>query len=139
MRRVLVPGGRVALNVWARIEGNPGFAALVEALERHVGVEAANNRRAPFALADRAQIKALLTAAGFRDIWLDTRIELARFSAPEEFVAAQLAGTPLSTLGAPSAETQQAIVDDVRAALRAHLSENGVTLPMEVHLALAYT
>ncbi len=39
MRRVLMPGGRLALCVWSRIEGSPGMAALAEALERHVGAE----------------------------------------------------------------------------------------------------
>src|SRR5829696_3510380 len=48
MRRVLAPGGRLGLCVWSRIEGSPGMAALTEALERHVGVEAAANRRASF-------------------------------------------------------------------------------------------
>src|SRR5918996_1361185 len=50
MRRLLAPEGRLALCVWSQIEGSPGMAALAEALGRHVGAEAAANRRAPFAL-----------------------------------------------------------------------------------------
>ena len=38
MRRVLVRGGWLALSVWGRIKGSPGFAALAEALERHVAL-----------------------------------------------------------------------------------------------------
>ncbi len=48
MRRVLRNGGRLAASVWSQIECSPGMAALVTALERHVGMEAANNRRVPF-------------------------------------------------------------------------------------------
>src|SRR5215218_1556352 len=37
MRRVLVPGGRVALAVWRPIEHSPGFAVFADALDRHIG------------------------------------------------------------------------------------------------------
>ena len=37
MRRVLGADGRLALMVWRGISESPGFAALAEALERHVG------------------------------------------------------------------------------------------------------
>jgi len=47
--RVLVPGGRLALNVWRSIRDNPGAAAMAEALEHHVSPEAAAARRLPSA------------------------------------------------------------------------------------------
>ena len=138
MRRVLVSGGRLALSVWSRIEGSPGMAALVEALERHVGTEAANNRRAPFALADATQVGELLEIAGFRNVHLQTLVETARFPSPEGLVAAQLAATPLSTLGVLTEETQQTIAREMRAALRPYLSKNSLAVPMEAHVALAH-
>lgn len=137
LHRVLRSGGRLALSVWSRIEANPGFLALVEALERRVGTEAANNRRAPFALADAAQVGGLLAEAGFRDVHVATRVELAGFSSPEELVAAQLGATPLSTFGTLSDETQQTIARDVRGALRAYLGEDRLAVPMEAHIACA--
>lgn len=137
MHRVLRADGRLALAIWSRIEANPGFMALVEALERHVGMEAANNRRAPFALADVSQVGGLLADAGFRDVHVATRAELARFPSPEDLVAAQLGATPLSTLGALTDETQQAIARDVRAALRAYLGDDDLVVPMEAHIACA--
>jgi len=36
-RRVLTPGGRLALAVWRSIDHHPVFAAFVRALERHAG------------------------------------------------------------------------------------------------------
>jgi ubiquinone/menaquinone biosynthesis C-methylase UbiE len=48
MRRVLVPGGRLALVVLRAVEETPGYAALSQALGRHVGPEAA--ALPPFAL-----------------------------------------------------------------------------------------
>ena len=120
MRRILKPGRRLALSVWSRIEGNPGMAALVEALERHISGAAAANRRAPFALGDATQLRVLLTEAGFRDIEVRTMVESARFPSPEALVASQLAATPLSTLGDLTEEAHQAVARDVRAALQAY-------------------
>ena len=137
MRRVLTPEGRLALCVWSRIEGSPGMAALAEALQRHVGAEAAANRRAPFALGDPVQLRTLLEDAGFRDVDLRTTVETAHFPSPEALVAYQLGATPLSTLGAVTKEAQQAVVRDVRAALQPYLRGDQLAIPMEAHLALA--
>jgi hypothetical protein len=41
MKRVLFPGGRVALNVSRELDYNPYIRALADALERYVGPEAA--------------------------------------------------------------------------------------------------
>jgi SAM-dependent methyltransferase len=138
MHRVLAPDGRLAVSVWGAIAGSPGMAALVEALARHVGSDAANNRRAPFALADATNVLDLLNAAGFHDVHMRTLVKTARFSSPEELIAAQLAATPLSTLGVLSEETHRAIARDVRAALRDYLHEDGLAVPMEAHVAVAH-
>jgi ubiquinone/menaquinone biosynthesis C-methylase UbiE len=137
MRRLLVPGGRLALCVWSRIEGSPGMAALAEALERHVGAEAGTNRRAPFAVGDPAQLRALVEEAGFRDVDVRTVVETARFPSPEALVAYQLGATPLSTLGAVTEEAQQAVARDVRAALQPYLHGGRLAVPMEAHFTLA--
>jgi SAM-dependent methyltransferase len=139
MRRVLAPGGRLAVSVWGRIEGSPGMAALVDALEEHVGTAAADNRRLPFALGDAAELHHLLAAAGFRDMRVLTLTETARFPSPEALVAAQLAATPLSTLGALTEEARRAVARHVRLTLRDFLRGGGLAVPMEAHLALART
>ena len=137
MHRVLAPGGRLAASVWSRIEGSPGMAALVAALERHAGIEAADNRRAPFALGDADELRGLLAGAGFRDVQVRTLVEAARFTSPEALVEAQLAATPLSILGTLTDEARQAIARDVRAALRPYLNDGDVAVPMEAHVVLA--
>jgi ubiquinone/menaquinone biosynthesis C-methylase UbiE len=137
MRRVLVPGGRLALCVWSQIEGSPGMAALAKALGRHVGAEAAANRRAPFALGDAVHLRALVEDAGFRDVDVRTMVETARFPSPEALVAYQLGATPLSTIGAVTEVAEQAVAEDVRAALQRYLHGGKLAVPMEVHFALA--
>jgi ubiquinone/menaquinone biosynthesis C-methylase UbiE len=137
MRRVLRPAGRLAASVWGRIERSPGMAALVEALERHVGVAAANNRRAPFALGDADELGGLVEAAGFRDVAVRPVVISARFPSPEKLVEYQLAATPLSTIGGMTDLARAAIIQDVRAALLAYVDDDGLTFPMEVHLVVA--
>jgi SAM-dependent methyltransferase len=137
MHRVLTGGGRLTVSVWSRIEGSPGMAALVRALERHVGHEAANNRRAPFALGDADRLLALVSGGGFRDIQIRTLTETARFPSPEGLVEYQLAATPLSTLGALTDESRHAIAQDVRATLGAYLEDDDLVVPMEAHVVLA--
>ena len=127
----------MALAVWSRIEGSPGMDALVKALERHVGDEAAANRRAPFALGDASQLRDLVEEAGVRDIELSTMVETAHFPSPEALVAYQLAATPLSTLGTMTEEAYQAVTRDVREALRAYLQDGALVVPMEAHVVVA--
>jgi SAM-dependent methyltransferase len=138
MRRVLRPGGRLAASVWASLEQNPGFVALVGALERHVGDAAANNRRAPFALGDAGEVDRLVRAAGFRDVSLTTLSGVARFPSTASFVEAQLAASPLSTLGVITDETVGAVVHEVSTALQPYTGDDGCTFPMAVHLLTAH-
>ncbi|MCC6790317.1 MAG: class I SAM-dependent methyltransferase [Thermomicrobiales bacterium] len=137
MRRVLVPGGRLAILVWSRIEENPGMAALVAALERHVGPEAARNRRAPFALGDSTEVRRLIGDAGFDDLRIETLIEAAGFPSPESIFRYQLASTPLTTIGELSAEICRAIEAEMRSALAGWFAGETFALPMSAHLALA--
>jgi SAM-dependent methyltransferase len=137
MHRVLASDGRLALCVWSRIEANPGMVALVQALERHVGPEAANNRRAPFALSDASALHDLIVDAGFRDAHVNTLVEMTRFASPEALVDAQLAATPLSTLGSLDDATRHAIARDVRLALEAYVHGDRFAVPMEVHAVTA--
>jgi ubiquinone/menaquinone biosynthesis C-methylase UbiE len=134
MRRILVDGGRIAMNVWSSIEGSPGMAALVAALERHVSQQAADNRRAPFALSDAGEVRDLLERAGFAEITVRTLTEITRFPSPEALVEVQLAATPLSALGVIGDDVRQEIAHDVRAALRPYMRNGVLAAPMEAHV-----
>jgi hypothetical protein len=61
----------------------------------------------------------------------------ARFTSPEALVEAQLAATPLSTLGALTDEALRAVTRYVRAALRPYLHDGDFAFPMEANVALA--
>ena len=137
MRRVLAPGGRVGISVWAGLAGSPGMAALVAALERYVGAEAASNRRAPFSFGDPREPEALMIDAGFREVSVPTLTETARFPFTEAFVAAQLAATPRSASSVALRAAREAVAGDVRAAPREHHHDGALSMPMDANFALA--
>ena len=56
MRRVVKPGGRIALSLWCEIEESPYFYTLIQAIARHIGPEAAAGLKSAFALCDADDI-----------------------------------------------------------------------------------
>jgi SAM-dependent methyltransferase len=66
MRRVLVPGGRLAVAVWGSLDDTPAYAAEVELVERLAGKEAGDALRAPFVLGDPKRMAQLCAAAGIK-------------------------------------------------------------------------
>jgi ubiquinone/menaquinone biosynthesis C-methylase UbiE len=63
MRRVLAPGGRVAVAVFDAIETAPGYDALAKLLDRLFGRRVGDALRAPFALGDAARLHELAQSA----------------------------------------------------------------------------
>jgi SAM-dependent methyltransferase len=71
-RRVLRPGGRLALAVWDAVSANPW--ALIPTsvlLERGLVPAPDGDRPGPFALGDRERVRALLMRAGFTEVTVD--------------------------------------------------------------------
>jgi SAM-dependent methyltransferase len=137
IERVMRPGGRFAACVWAGIERSPGPAALAEALERHVGVAVASNRRAPFSFGDADELERLVSGARLRDVEVRTLAHTTRFSSPAKLVEYYLAGTPVTTLGTIAEEAVAAVVRDVSSALERYVSSDGLAVPMEAHVVAA--
>ena len=66
MMRVLAPGGRLAVAVWASLADTPAYAAEVALVDRLAGAAAAAPLRAPFALGEGRRLAELCAAAGIR-------------------------------------------------------------------------
>ena len=139
MWRVLVPGGRLALGVWRRLEYQPFYAALTAALEYYVSPEAASSLRAAFTLANADELRALLAGTGFHDIRIRIRSRLTRYPSLGEYVLGYLSGTPMAGAVAALPETTRtAMVEHVCTALRAYVDDDGMAAPWEAHLVTAH-
>jgi SAM-dependent methyltransferase len=86
-RRVLKPGGRLALAVWDTIDGNPWGLLPRRALERagYAAPPPPPGAPGPFALSDPVQVRELLEQAGFQEIEQDVVDLLDHYEDAEEF------------------------------------------------------
>ena len=144
MRRVLVTGGRLGLNVYGPIEHNPATFALAQALDRHLGPDASVTKRAEHALADPALLRTLAAGAGFSRVTIVTQTRIVRFASVSDYVHIQLTATPLASLLRHQSEGSirhlaETLTADVAAALRAYRTDGGLAFPQEAHVLLANT
>jgi SAM-dependent methyltransferase len=120
MRRVLKPGGRVALAVWASRERNQWFVVPAQAAIRRGLAPAPNEGEpGPFALEDPARLTALLEGAGFVEVEIDEVVIDEGAATFEEFWERRL---DMSLMGAAvraaPTDVQRAFADEVRGQLR---------------------
>jgi ubiquinone/menaquinone biosynthesis C-methylase UbiE len=138
VHRVLVAGGRVALMVWRGMHESPGFAALAEALERHVGQAAASIMRAPFGLSDADELTALVRNAGFQEVRVQQRTGVVRFPSVEKFVSSYIAGSPLAgPVSQVDDAARVALIADVRNALGKYTNGTELAFSIGAHLLRA--
>jgi SAM-dependent methyltransferase len=78
-RRVLRPGGRVALAIWDQLAANPWAGLPARELAERDGAPAsgADGKPGPFALGDPERVRALLDEGGFTDVRVEA-IEIVR-------------------------------------------------------------
>ncbi len=139
MRRVLTPGGRVALSVFQGIDHHPFYQALDHAIERHLGMSAVGEI---FALGDAEALRASLTRAGFRNAAVEPFPITARFPNPNAFLAGEI---DVDTAAIPA---MQGLDPDARrdltAAIEADMAEtlrtvtDGDHVQLTVHARIAH-
>jgi ubiquinone/menaquinone biosynthesis C-methylase UbiE len=118
LRRVLRPGGRAALAVWAEPERNPWATIPTRALVELGHVEPPDpSAPGMFALADAEKLRRLVEDAGFTDVVVE-RVELSR---PDRGVEDYLQGT--LDLSQPFAETRERLTDEQWAGVQARVAE----------------
>jgi hypothetical protein len=135
MRRVLVSGGRLALNTWRPRQYSPGFAAMAEALAHYITPGLLD---APYSLSDGEELRALVAGAGFHDVTIRAATRTIRFPSAEDFVQSYVAASPLAQrIAQLDDRTRTALVGDVSAALHAYVDSDGLAFPTESHLTIA--
>jgi SAM-dependent methyltransferase len=97
MRRVLRPGGKLAVAVCDSVDRSPGYAVFAELLHRLFGHAVAESFRAPFALGDPARLLHMCALAAIPGAEVARQQGLVRFPSIEALVATE--GACVWTLG----------------------------------------
>lgn len=87
IRRILVPGGRMAITVFQGIDRHPFYVALDEAIHRALGESAVG---AIFALGNTDALRAEVAQTGFREVTIEPFSITARFPDPQMFLAGEI-------------------------------------------------
>jgi hypothetical protein len=136
MRRVLRPGGRLAVAVWDRLENSPGYAAMASLLERLFGPRIARELHAPFALGDSAALRALFSEARVADAEVITHMGTARFPSIEAWVRTDVKGWTLADL--IDDEQYALLLREAAVALRPYAKADGtVVFDAPAHIVTA--
>jgi SAM-dependent methyltransferase len=122
MRRVLRPGGRLSVAVWDALESTPGYTALTETVEKHLGAEAGAPIRTAFALGDVDVMRSLLQAAGFTAVRARSIDAPARFPSVADWVEAEVRGWLATDIGG---QEYLALLGDVQRAVAPYEQADG--------------
>ncbi|NIP81029.1 MAG: methyltransferase domain-containing protein [Gemmatimonadetes bacterium] len=96
MVRVLRPGGRLAVAVWAGLEDTPGYRSMVALLREEIGDEPADALTAPYSLGDVGRLRSLLSSAGLDGARIETVEGEARFESVSAWVHTDVYGWTLA-------------------------------------------
>jgi len=137
MRRVLAPGGRLALNV-------PGptpepFVVMADALAHHIATEAAGFVHQVFSLHETSEVEALLQGAGFQRVVVDAEETPLRLPPPGEFLWQYIFSTPLAgVMGGVDDEDRTALERDVVACWEEFVQDGALVAPVRMVSATAW-
>jgi len=133
MKRLLRPGGRIALTIWNG--ASDFFKAMDAAVSRHVDAETGKKFLAPFSYGGGDTLLDRLRSLGFdnlshRDITVDRVIE-----DPETNVAKEITGVPPgAAVIARGEKVLQAVVDDILDEVAPYRVGNTLVIPQVTHL-----
>lgn len=135
-RRVLRPGGRVVISIWAG--ASSFFVAMADALSRHVSEAVAEQSLAPFAFRAEETVPSLLSEAGFGNISvqalsIDRIIEDPEAAIPKEIFANPV-GPKVKQKGE---EALGRIVSDIMRDCARFEVEGALVVPQKAHLIAA--
>ena len=143
MLRVLKHSGRAAMSVYSQIERTPGANAFVLALDEVLGTGASRIKRGEHSFANPARLEALLKAAGFAAIEVQTVVQKIAFPSVLDYVRFQFLATPMTVLLKDASEAErQATIASV-ASKTAALSTSEMLdggkfgFPQEAYVAVA--
>jgi len=136
MARVVDQGGVVAVQTYASLDAQPGYAAFVENVVKHAGGGARSLLDTYWSQGDLPTLCAALESSGLRVEETRTRLGTARYGSLEQLVEIEVKGTPLADRLTDAAVER--ILDDSRGNLGEFVTPEGaLALPIRAHLVAA--
>ena len=138
MRRVMKPGGRLAVTVFCSLHYCPGHEAIARAFEKYKKVDRTGIER-PYSFGDPIALGDTVQAAGLTEVAVIRRFVEARFSSPEEFVERLAAGGPSArrALEQLSPDELRQVKAEVRERLAPYIDDHGVRIITTANIAVA--
>jgi ubiquinone/menaquinone biosynthesis C-methylase UbiE len=130
-RRVLKPGGRFLFNVWDAIEHNELCRIAHDTIAGYFDKDPPTFYQVPFGYHDHAEIRRVLTEAGFQEVRIDVVEKMSGASRAEDTAIGLVQGNPVS---AAIAERDPAllpvITDAIAAALKNRFGDADFRAPL---------
>jgi SAM-dependent methyltransferase len=143
LRKGLKPGGRLAFACWREAKQNPFFVLPLREASKHAPPlpEMDPEAPGPFAFADEARVRRILSDAGYGDIVLkpqDLKLDIAIGRGLDTAVTAAMTIGPTSRmLDGQSEAVRAAAAADIRKALAAHARGDSVPLGAAIWMVTA--
>ena len=143
LRKGLKPGGRLAFACWREAKQNPFFVLPLREAGKHAPPLPETNPEdpGPFAFANEARVRKILSDAGFADIVLephDLELDIAAGGGLDTAVRAAMTIGPTSRMLVGESEAVRAAATaDIRKALAAHARGDAVPLGAAIWIVRA--
>jgi len=136
IHRVLAPGGRALLSVWAM--ASPYNVAVGKAFETCVGIDTATRYRALRALSPDAEaLQSMMLECGFQAVQVRPRTVSLHLPFTDSFILGHLSSGPMaSVLSAFSEERRAQFVAQVTTSLQLHTAGDDMVIPDSVNVAI---
>jgi ubiquinone/menaquinone biosynthesis C-methylase UbiE len=132
MRRVLAPGGRLAIGVWGRAEKSPHVPVICNVFSEFFGEESTAMFRVACSLSDRKVLEGLVQDAGFSGIRIHYRVKIAHHPSLSEFLPAYFSAFPVAAqISAMKEEERTRMFCTIATALADYTENGGLAVPTE--------
>jgi len=136
MMRVLMPGGRLVVAVWAPHERATGYVELARIARRFAGEEAVEIIRKPHVLGQPETLKSLFNQAGIGNPAIAIQDGIYTQPSIDYFLESEVKGSPLNNLF--DDESYPPFLEETIAALAPFLAPNGeLAMPMDATIVIA--
>jgi SAM-dependent methyltransferase len=138
MARVLVRGGRLALNVWGALDRQPGMRPIVEGIGDFLGRDAQAAFDLACSLNTSQELHRLAEDAGLRNVHVRFEHRTMRYPNAADYVAGFMGATPVTAqFVALPVEQRQAFIAQVAEQLAGYVDDAGLAVPWENHFVTA--